>query len=178
MKKNLGVIIAAVALVFALVAYFNAGGVEVTKEVVREFGVAAGPDHTERQFFLSNFVNGGEVVATSSTAATYTLTTAELRDKVGYISWTPNVNTTLTTMASTSAPLVGLKTGQTFEVTFYNASSTAASTVTFAAGTGVDLQELEGGSVIVNGLEGATLKFVKKSDSDVMLLVAPFQVAD
>lgn len=146
-----------------------------------QLGAAPGPTHYVHQEFKSNFLKGGTSYATSSTATGYTLTTAELpanRER-GYLSWTPNVTaTTLTTMASTTAPLAGLKTGEQWEVLFYNATSTAAATVTFAAGTGIDLQEDEGGSVIVNGLELARLTFIKKADSDVILLVEPYQLGD
>lgn len=151
-----------------------------TKETVKEvvLGAAAGPEHTEHQIFRQNFTQGGDLVATSSTAATYTLTSAELRDEVGYVSWTVNVDTTLTTMASTSEPFVSLKPGEIREVIFYNASTTAGATATFAAGTGVDLQEDEGGTVIVNGLETARITYGKKADSDIFFLVEPYQVGD
>jgi TusA-related sulfurtransferase len=170
---------AVVALVVAVLVAGVFGGTETIREI-REVAVggAAGPEHLQHQVFKQNFTRGGTTVATSSTAAAYTLTTAELRENVGYLSWTVNVNTTLTTMASTSRPLAGLKPGEAIEVLFYNASTTANATATFAAGTGVDLQEDEGGSVVVNGLEAAKLTFIKKADSDVIFLVEPYQVGD
>ena len=154
--------------------------VEKTIERITELGAAAGPDHFVHNRFFDNISVGGSVFATSSTASSYTLTTAELnRDrKISLISWTVNVNTTLTTMASTSAPLVGLRPGEFYSVLFYNASTTAASTATFAAGTGVDLQEDEGETVIVNGLEIARLTFLKKADTDVILWIEVGQVGD
>jgi hypothetical protein len=153
-------------------------GVTPSQEELQGLGGAVSPDHYNTQYFFKNTVTGYESVATSSTASTYTLTTREMDVDVPYVSWTPNVNTTLTSMASTSAPFSGLRPGQSFTQTWYNASTTAASTITFAAGTGIDLQELEGGSVIVNGLEGATITYVKKADTDVIMLVAPWQVGD
>jgi len=142
---------------------------------------SAGPDHYDHQRFLSNYsVGGGGYYATSSTAATYTLTTDQFPAdrRHNYIEWTANVNTALTTMASSSAPLVDLKVGETYTVDVYAASTTAASTITWAAGTGVDLQEDEGETVVQNGLEIATLKFQKKSDTDVILWVQMGQVGD
>lgn len=143
-------------------------------------GAASGPEHYVHQRFYSGASFGDETYATSSTAAAYTLTTTEFPDnrRYGYVSWTPNVSTTLTTMASTSAPLSNLKTGEYYTVLFYNASSTAAATATFAAGTGVDLQEDEGETVVVNGLEIARLTFLKKADTDVILWVEVGQVGD
>lgn len=178
--KKLALGLSVVALLLGLFAVAKPAQVrEVIKEV--SLGAFPGPEVLEFVQFRSNFSVGGDAnnrYATTSTAATYTLTTTEIQKENTLVTWTPNVNTTLTTMASSSAPLSTLKVGETFEQTWYNASTTAAATITFAAGTGVDLQELEGGTVIVNGLEGATLKFIKKADTDVMLLVAPWQVGD
>jgi len=174
--------IAAAVVLVATVGLLTGGvGPQGPKGDDGRVGASVGPDHTNLQNFFSNFTIGGDAgsrYATTSTAATYALTATEVRKKNSLVTWTPNVNTTLTSMASTSAPLSGMKVGETFTQTWYNASSTAASTITFAAGTGVDAQELEGGSLIVNGLEGATLTFIKKADTDVMMLVAPWQVAD
>src|SRR3990167_10469934 len=126
---------------------------EVVKElqpVIEQLG-SASPDNFFHNRFFENASFGGEVIATSSTATAYTLTTKELPADRGasLLSWTVNVNTTLTSMASTSAPLVDRKSGEFYTMYFYNASSTAAATATFAAGTGVDLQEDEGETVVV-----------------------------
>lgn len=165
-----------VAVIFSVAAFFSGATERIVERV--EVGGAAGPDHYNHQYFKQSYTRGGTDIATTSTASTYTLTNAELRDDVNYISWTPNINTTLTTQASTSAPFVGLQTGETRELILYNASTTAAATITFAAGTGVDLQEDEGGSVIVNGLEAARITYFKKADSDIGFVVEPFQVGD
>ena len=149
--------------------------------VIPSLGAAAGPDHYFHNRFISNYSVGGQNYATSSIGAAYTLTTLELPAdrETGYISWTVNIeNITLTTMASSSAPLADLKIGESYSTYLYSATSTAASTITLAAGTGVDLQEDEAGSVVVNGLELSKLTFLKKADTDVILLVEPYQVAD
>lgn len=143
-------------------------------------GASAGPDHYFHNRFVSNLSIGGQYYATSSTKSALTLTTTELskeRDDA-LISWTVNVNTTLTTMASTSAPFRDLDVGEFYTVYFYNASTTAGATATFAAGTGVDLQEDEGETVIVNGLEIARLTFLKKADTDIMMWIEVGQVGD
>jgi len=173
MSKISGAIIGVLA-----VASLILGVVGLSNHSISPVGAVPGPNVYQRTYFHSGFQSGGDVMATTSTAATYTLLQSEIDGDVTYISWTPNVNLTLTTMASTSMDFVGNNTGDTRTYTLYNASTTAAATITFAAGTGVDLQEAEGGSVIVNGLEGATLTFVRKADSDVMLKVEPWQVGD
>lgn len=169
-----------VVAIIAVGGYFTPQGKTIVKEVVKEsnLGALVGPELYDHITFNQTLTRGGDVTATSSTASTYTLTSSELRRETNYISWTPNVNTTLTTMASTSAPFSDLGTGETREVILYNASTTAASTITFAAGTGVDLQEDEGGSVIVNGLETARITYGKKSDNDVFFIVEPYQLGD
>lgn len=142
------------------------------------FGAFAGPTILEHVEFKQGFTKGGTVVSTTTTAATYTLTTAEIRPEVSYISWLLNTNATVTTMASSSAPLSSLGVGESFSIYLYNASTTAASALTLAAGTGVDLQKPQGGVVIVNGLEMAKLTFLKKSSTDVILWAEVNQLGD
>lgn len=173
-KLSIGALI--VIAIIAISAHFTPAG--VIRETVRELGAVVSPDINDHVSFNQNFTKGGTQVATTSTASTYTLTRSELRKDVSYISWNVGVNTTLTTMASTSAPLSELKTGESFTVLFHNASTTAGATATFAAGTGVDLQENEGGVVVVNGLEFARLTFVKKANTDVALIVETTQTGD
>jgi len=176
MNTKLCSVLAVIALIVAIVACFlPLGGKTVVDRVV---GAAAGPDMYEHITFLSNYTAGGNVVATSSTAATYTLTTKDFNRDTSLLSWTANVNTTLTTMASTSEPFVSLKPGQSFSVYLYAASTTAASTITLGAGTGVDLQEDEGETVIINGLEIARLTFLKKADTDIVAWLEIGQVGD
>ena len=190
-------------VVIALVAVFAIGGVvsayNVSQNVNVEgtynyyeaegqpsedisFGAASGPDHYFHNRFLANYSVGGQNYATSSTATSYTLTTGDgfpADRETSYISWTVNEgNATLTTMASSSAPFADLKVGESYSVDFYSATTTAATTITFAAGTGIDLQEDEGETVVLNGLELARLTFLKKADTDVIMLVEAFQVGD
>jgi len=172
MNKKLGIVLVVVAIIA------TAGLFLPRVQVENILGSITSPDIFNHVTLHQSFTRGGEQVATSSTATAYTLTTNELRPEVSYLSWTVNVDTTLTTMASTSAPLSNLRTGESLEVYFYNASTTAAATATFAAGTGVDLQEDEGETVIVNGLEIARLTFLKKADTDVILWVEVGQVGD
>lgn len=181
-NKNLLWTAVAVVFVLSLIALFQKpepGELRTIREVVKtELGGAAGPEHTELQQFKANFTVGDGAAATSSTASSFTLTRATVDTDVPFVSWNAGANITLTTMASTSAPFVGLRPGEYFEQIWHNATSAAATTITFAAGTGVDLQEDEGGTVIVNGLEMARITYIKKADFDVAMIVEPYQVGD
>ena len=153
-------------------------------ELTEAMFAGASPDHYYHNTFKENISIGGQSYATSSTATTYTLTTTEIPSdrSTSLLVWTPNINTTLTTMATSSSLLSGLDVGESFTMYLYNASTTAASTITLGAGAGVDLQEDEGESVIVNGLEIARLTFLrvanKDAATDVVLWVEVGQVGD
>lgn len=170
-----------VAIVLSGIAFFSQPE-EVTRTVERvverEVGVAAGPEKTGTQYFRAGFTVGNSAFATSSTASAYTLTSEEVDADVPFVSWNAGANISVTLPASTSAPFVGLRAGESFEQLWYNATSSTATTITFAAGTGVDLQEDEGGTVVVNGLEAARVTYVKKEDGDVLAIVEPYQVGD
>ena len=152
-------------------------------ELTEAMFAGASPDHYYHNTFKENISIGGQSYATSSTAATYTLTATEIPSdrSTSLLVWTPNLNTTLTTMATSSSLLSGLDVGESFTMYLYNAS-TSVSTITLAAGSGVDLQEDEGDTVIVNGLEIARLTFLrvanKDAATDVVLWVELGQVAD
>jgi hypothetical protein len=141
-------------------------------------GAVASPEVYNRMYFHAGFQSGGTAYATTSTATAYTLTNTELGGDITYVEWTANMNTTLTTPASTTMPWLGNKPGDMRTYTIYAASSSPASTITLAAGTGVDLQEDEGETVIINGLEVARLTFLRKIDSDVIAWLEVGQVGD
>lgn len=172
--------VAVLALLLGTVNFFSPNSVT---ETVREriVGAQPGPEYGSRQFFNAGFQSGGTAYATTTTAATYTLTSTELGRDITHIEWNAGVNTTLTTMATTSNGFGFMnipKTGDKRTYDVYNASTTAAATITWAAGTGVDLQEDEGETVIQNGLEFARLTFIRKANTDVALEVEVFQVGD
>ena len=171
-KTNYALGLSVIAVLIAVTVLFTVSDGLPGKDGRDGVGGQAGPKKTEHQVFLAGFTKGGPVVATTSTASAYTLEANEWSRETNYVSWLNDVNgvdIAITTMASTSAPLVGLLPGQSFELLFYNASSTG--TITFVEGTGVDLQEDEGETVIVNGLEVARITFLKKADSDVIFWV-------
>lgn len=179
-NKNIwiAVVVVAIIAIFGVVSPQSQTVVERTIE--SNLGVASGPEKFENQQFRSGFTVGGSSThhATTTTASAYTLTTIEVDKDIPYVEWNAGLNITLTTMASTSAPFSGLAVGESFEQIWYSSTSTAATTITFAAGTGIDLQEDEGGTVIVNGLESARITYLKKTDTDIAVVVEPYQVGD
>jgi len=197
-KNNNGIFYVAISLVaiFAVVvgvrAYTNAQNINVSGDYIYneaeqvgdndlELGAVSGPDHYETQRFYNNFVVIGEANATSSDQDTYTLTASDLDGNHNYIEWTHATHTTITTMASSAMPWLGEEAGATQRFFVYNASSTSGATITWAAGTGVDLQEDEGETVVQNGLEIAELIFIRKSadfNGDVILWIRMGQVGD
>jgi len=175
MNKNIGVALVAV-LVIAIVGAYQFP--QVQNVVDKSFGATPGPDFYNHVTFKQGFTAGGTAVSTTTAESTVTLTSATLRPEVTYITWLANLDTTATTMASSSAPFSSLAVGEKLEVLVYSSTTTAATTITYAAGTGVDLQEDEGETVIQNGLEIARLTFVKKADTDILMWVEVGQVGD
>lgn len=87
---------------------------------------------------------------------------------------------TVTLPATTSSgftSVVGRETGSKHVIEVYNAASSSA-VITWAAGTGIDLQEDEGETVTQAGLELARITLVRKADSDVLAWVEVAQVGD
>jgi len=145
------------------------------------FGASSGPDHFFPQRFHSNFSVGGEYYATTTGGGltAYTLTNTELAAdfSTSFLDINPGNDLTLTTMASTSAPLVNLNVGEFYSVYMRNSSTTAA-VITLAAGTGVDLQEDEGETVTVNNGEISRLTFLKGTTTDVIAWLEVGQIGD
>ena len=175
-KDNLIIIGLIVALSVGIFGLFHGG--RDGRDGRDGLGAIPGPEIYDTLILRSNFINGGIVTSTTTVDATITLDASHLRREVSLMSMNIGVDATITTMASTSAPLVDLLPGQSFQVYFFNASTTAGSLATFAAGTGVALQEDEEETVVVNGLDLARLTFIKKPDSDVALIIEVFQVGD
>jgi len=175
--KTAGVsVVVAVALMFAF--GFGSDGLDGRDGSV---GASPGPEHTETQYFLSNFSKVGNIVATTSDASTYKLTAREVDIDTSYVAWNASLNTTLTFPNATSAPFTRMRTGQSFDQWWYSATTTEATTITFAApaGNGIDLQEPElDGTVILNGLEFAKITYLKTGDSAVSIVTDITQLGD
>ncbi len=173
-KVLLGGVILALALPLLFGAYTGGGvviGPKGDKGDAGELSGASGPTHTNTQYFYSNFQVGRTVRATSTDSATGILTAADFDCDQPYLSWTVNLNTTQTTMASTSAPFSIMRPGEICTIYVYSATTTQATTLTWAAGAGVLLQEDEGETVIQNGLELARFTFMKAANTDILLWI-------
>ena len=160
----------------------NADTINITNETSEEtFGANSGPRKYQRQFFLSGYQSGGDRYATSSTASTYTLTATEFNGDKTYIDWNAGLNTTLTTMATTSMDFMGIPyAGDERSYWFRSATTTAATTITLAAGTGVDIHhgDSTGDDLVIDGLDLAKLTFIRKADTDVLLVMEKFTEGD
>lgn len=179
MKDNLITGAAIVAIVLSGLAFFNGGTDGIDGRDGRVVG-GSGPDQTNQWKFYEGITVGHDVKATSTASGVSSITTTGnvINCDNPYISWTANLDQTVTTQASTTAPFSQLRAGESCSIIVYSATTTAATTITWAAGTGVDLQEDEGETVIQNGLEAARLTFTKKADKDILMIVEVFQVGD
>lgn len=176
-----------VVAIIAISGFFR-GGV-VTERVVERLGGAAGPVLTEHQEY-----KGGQTlentVATSTTVTSYTLLANDLVNRgsgAAYdtIIFTPNTgDLTLTFPASSTLPHFISRAGYRTRQCWFNATSTAGIDITFAAGTGIDVQtssSTPSDLILRNGQFGC-FDFVRKpvtsSAFDIGVLWTKFQVAD
>jgi len=154
------------------------GGWFAPAAIQESLGAIAGPDIFSDVRIHGTLTSGGRAMATSSTAATYTLTRAEIAP-YNLITWTPNVNTTLTLPATSTITDLVPNAGDVREILIYNASTTAAATITLAAGTGIDLQKNEDtADLAINGLDWAKLTFIRQADSDITVIMDEWIEAD
>ncbi len=171
--KNIILPIAIVAILLVAV-----GGWFAPATIVENLGAIAGPDIFSDVRIHGTLTSGGRNVATSSTAATYTLTRAEIAP-YNLITWTPNVNTTLTLPATSTITDLVPNAGDVREILLYNASTTAGATITLAAGTGIDLQKNEDtADLAINGLDWAKLTFIRQADTDITVIMDEWIEAD
>lgn len=152
------------------------------KECTKCLGANSGPEVYQRMYFNSGFNDGGTVRSTTTTASTYTLTAKDFDEDTSFLWWTPNVSTTITTMASSSGAATKLgipKSGNTRVMWLYNASTTVASTITIAAGAGIDLQKNEDtANLATAGTSMTKMTFIRRPDTDIMLILEQYDVAD
>jgi len=195
-----------------LVAFLMVGGIALADTIINNFNGPAtitqnagsddrddrdeiivggfpGTDVYQHVNFHGGISNGGTIWATTTDDA-ITLTQGDIDDEVSYLQILPYENLTITTMATGSmGNILSSIPGSKREYILHNASTTAASTITIAAGTGVDLQEDEGETVVINGLEFARLTFIRtglgipgganlSGGDGVTLIVEVFQVGD
>ena len=132
-------------VVVAIIAIGSYQFPKVQTQIQNVLGAAPSPTHTEMQEFLGG-VKYGLVNSTSSNNTTLTLVAGDIVSRVegaayDTIIMTPQVGTlALTLPASSTLAHFIPKTGQRAEQCWQNASSTAGINITFAAGTGIVLQ--------------------------------------
>ncbi len=158
--------------------YYEAEGQQAPEDI--SLGAQSGPDHYQRNYFYAGYQSGGDRYATSSTAATYTLVSTEFDGDKTYIDWNAGIDTTLTTMASSTMYFLGENIGSERSYWFRSATTTDATTITFAAGTGVDIQhgDSTGDDLVIDGKDIAKLTFIRKADTDVLLIMDKFTEGD
>lgn len=143
-----------------------------------KLGSVTGPDVYFRMFFGNGSTNGG-YIATSSTASTYTTVDSDFSGTPSVVSWTPNVNTTISLSSTSTFPYVP-KVGDVAKIYIKNASTTAAASMTFAAkDIGLDLQKNEDvADLALLGLDWAELTLIRQSTTKVTVIYNEFTEAD
>ena len=133
-------------------------------------GGASGQFHTNLEFFGAGLVDGGAVYATTTTAATETLTSAVLEKHkvIRFLGSATAAAITATLPASTTFPLPTSGDSRTWIIE--NGYTAAATTTTIAAGTGVDLQipETTGADAVININGYGFLTCFREASSDVV----------
>lgn len=146
-----------------------------------KLGAAAGPDVYFQTLFHGGLTQGGNRATTSlASLATYTTRAADFQGVPSVYQWNNGVNMTVT-LSGTSTHEYIPQVGDVSTVYFRNASSTAGSTITFAAeNAGVDLQfaEATGGDLVLNGLDWAKLTLIRTSANLVTIIFDEFTEAD
>lgn len=159
--------------VLAVVGVVLGGLAVVRPQVVQELGAAAGPEHTQLQFFKAGLTDGGGVFSTTTTVATETLTERQMRENkvFRFLGSATAAAMTVTLPASTSMNSVLPKPGDYRTWVIENGYTAAATTTTIAAGTGVDLQEPDGQNVVIGINNYAFLTCFREASTDVVCSV-------
>lgn len=126
------------------------------------------------------FTEGGDFLAstTKTGVSAATMPISYLTSYNGLEYTLPNVAVTLTLPATSTMTALIPNEGDIYRWYLANLSTTAASSTTIAAGTGIDLREDENGDVVIEGGNHATLTFIRKINKDVVVIVEEWIVAD
>lgn len=167
MSNKLTVAGVVLALALGVVGLFTGNVTNPVVERTIERVGGSGQNDSFHKFFGAGATHGG-VMATTSSKSTFTLTAADLRDH-SVILWTPNLDLTLSLGATSTYEMVP-NVGDSVSVYLLNASSTAASAITFAAAdSSSDLQfsESTGGDLVLNGLDWEKITIIRKATTGV-----------
>jgi hypothetical protein len=140
MKNNLisGAIFGIATLVIVVIGFTIIKPTVVVNAVNNVLGATSGPDHYNLEQFLGGFLKGNYYATTTGAAVIL-----KVSDVAGYdtISMKPIVSaTTVTFFASSTASSWLPQAGMQQTTCFLNATTTAAETLIFVAGVGIDLQ--------------------------------------
>lgn len=140
--------------------------VSVESPAGQSFGAVPGGDFYNPVQFFSGFTEG--TILSTTTPASMTLAAKDVRD-VGSVIMFPSVGAiTVTFPASSTLPNFLPVAGQRARQCWYNATTTAGINITFASGTGVDLEiasttVLTGAtSLVLNADNSACFEFQRK----------------
>jgi hypothetical protein len=126
---------------------------------------------------VSTFTQGGGTRATSTSNSAETLLASDF-DVENYIAYTPNVQTvTLTLPASSTLSSFAPNAGDVRKIVIENATTTNATGITIAAGTGIDLQVASTTNTFY-GNTSAILTFIRDASSDFIVFLNPFWRGD
>jgi len=161
-------------IITGLIAVLVSLGVVLGGGSVKEnnLGALSSPDVLSYLRVHNWFEQGGGVSTITPVAATYTLTSSDLRDNnvVTFVASTTMPALTLNLPATTTFPL-GTKAGAYRSWTIENPFLAAATTTTIVAGTGVDLQEPDGQNVVIGINNYAWLTCFREASSDIVCRV-------
>lgn len=157
-----------------VIAVLGLGAFVVTRPSQVPFG-AAGPD----QYAFANFFGGmsvGQGIIASSTSASQTLSGSEFLN-ADTLDYTVNVGSVTLTLAASTTPICSsLGIGQRRNIFIRNATTTAASTITLAGGTGIKLK-IASTTILAGNTDGsnmAKIELVRKANRDCDALFTQF----
>jgi hypothetical protein len=167
------------ALVLSTLAFVQPTPEKIIERVETRLGASASNEHTETQYFYGNTVKGGAYVSVSTTSATYTLSAGELRGaSVIDVESTGTGSALSLTLPATTTNAYPAGNGQTISFKIKNSHTASATTTTLVAGTGVDLQEVDGGNVVIGINNYAEVECTRLDTRDVACFVTETIPAD
>ena len=163
--------LATLALVAVIAFKMLTGGADLGYQLIP--GISMAPAS------VTTFTQGGGITATSSSNSTATLLSTDIdTENVVEMTWNFGAGT-LTLPATSTMTNIAPNAGDVRTIWIRNASPTAATSTTIAAGTGMTLKLAASSTpLLVGDTDGdntARLDFVRKSDTDFNVYLTKFQ---
>lgn len=172
MKEKFTVAGVVVALALGVVGLFTGDVTNVSPVEVREekVGAMASPDVYVPTFFYGTMAEGGGCFATStagSGAVAGTLTAAQLeRNNCIKVTVNAQAGMTITLPATSTLGHILPKAGMHRTWIIENATTTAATTLTIAKGTGINLIAVTANDDVIDGTERSVIDCFRRTDND------------